>query len=137
MHWLKKTSVVILGITLPAAMFSLRAQTVVLERDPDISDMVNAVSPENLQQLVEKLASFGTRHTLSDTLSDTRGIGAARRWIKAELERYARASGGRMRVEYDTYLQEGGVRRVDDDTEIKNVMEIGRASWRERVCQDV
>src|SRR3546814_8900863 len=87
-------------------MFSLRAQTVVLERDPDISDMVNAVSPENLQQLVEKLASFGTRHTLSDTLSDTRGIGAARRWIKAELERYARASGGRMRVEYDTYLPE-------------------------------
>src|SRR3546814_111443 len=86
--------------------------------------MVNAVSPENLQQLVEKLASFGTRHTLSDTLSDTRGIGAARRWIKAELERYARASGGRMRVEYDTYLQEGGVRRVDADTEIKNVMAI-------------
>src|SRR3546814_16064224 len=113
-------------------MFSLRAQTVVLERDPDISDMVNAVSPENLQQLVEKLASFGTRHTLSDTLSDTRGIGAARRWIKAELERYARASGGRMRVEYDTYLREGGVRRVDDDTEM-----IGRASCRERVCQYV
>src|SRR3546814_19289783 len=90
--------------------------------------MVNAVSPENLQQLVEKLASFGTRHTLSDTLSDTRGIGAARRWIKAELERYARASGGRMRVEYDTYLQEGGVARVAADTEINNVMAVARGT---------
>lgn len=101
-----------------------RAQTVTINRDATIAEMVSAISSDSLQKLVEQLAAFGTRHTLSDTASDSRGIGAARRWIKAEMERYARSSGGRLRVEYDSYLQEGGHSRVASDTEIKNVLAI-------------
>lgn len=53
-----------------------------------------------MKAIVEKLVSVGTRHTLSDTVSGTRGVGAARRWIKSEFERYAQKGGGRMTVEF-------------------------------------
>ena len=46
-----------------------------------------AASPDRLETDIQMLADFGTRHTLSDTVSNTRGIGAARRWIKAEFEK--------------------------------------------------
>ncbi len=47
------------------------------------------------------LVAFGTRNTLSDTLSSTRGVGAARRWLHAQLEVASRDCGGCLRVEYD------------------------------------
>src|SRR3954453_16877990 len=53
-----------------------------------IEELVREISPKNIEATVRKLASFEPRHTLSDTTSDGRGSGAARRWIKAELERY-------------------------------------------------
>ncbi len=63
------------------------------------------VNPQNAKAIVEKLASFGTRHTLSETESEERGIGAARRWIKATLEEYAKAGapGNGMRVELEEF----------------------------------
>ncbi|WP_449439915.1 hypothetical protein [Pedobacter steynii] len=65
----------------------VNAQQVII-RDPVISKMVGDVSAANLENLVRKLVSFNTRHTLSDTLSKKTGIGAARTWIKSEFERY-------------------------------------------------
>lgn len=57
---------------------------------PDIpslpAETANAISSEHLKNDVDTLVSFGTRHTLSDTTSQTRGIGAARRWLKSQLE---------------------------------------------------
>ena len=50
-------------------------------------DIAEAISPERIEQDITTLVNFGTRHTLSQTESDTRGIGAARRWIKAEFEK--------------------------------------------------
>src|SRR6185369_4346697 len=55
--------------------------------DPRIEKLVASVSEERLQQLLQKLVSFGTRNTLSDAASTTRGIGAARQWIYDELTR--------------------------------------------------
>jgi Zn-dependent M28 family amino/carboxypeptidase len=49
--------------------------------------------PARLRATVEKLVSFGTRHTLSDPDHPTRGIGAARRWASAELSRIGDACG--------------------------------------------
>ena len=64
-------------------MFSIAlfAQT-----DQKIYDIIDAVSEDRLKSDVKTLADFGTRHTLSDTISKTRGIGAARRWIRSEFE---------------------------------------------------
>jgi hypothetical protein len=90
-------------------------------RDPAIEAMLAEISAARIQARIEKLAGFGTRHTLSDAKSDTRGIGAARRWIKSELDRVATRSGGRLKVEFDSYMQEPG-RRVPKATEVVNVV---------------
>ncbi len=46
-----------------------------------IAQAAREISPKNIEATIRKLVSFGTRHTLSDATSETRGIGAARRWI--------------------------------------------------------
>jgi len=103
---------------LPAA-----AQTTTIRQDAKIEQMVDEVSSKNIEAIVRKLVSFKTRHTLSDTTSKTEGIGAARNWIKAEMEQYAKASGGRMHVEFDTFTQPAGG-RIDKPTVLKNVLAI-------------
>jgi hypothetical protein len=77
------------------------------DRDLRIHEVIDAVSAERLRSDVQTLVDFGTRHTLSDTLSDERGIGAARRWIHAEFERISEACGGCLEVEYQRYRVEG------------------------------
>src|SRR5947207_15587909 len=52
------------------------------------------------------LVSFGTRHSMSDTSSNSRGIGAARRHLFNKLSGYGKACGGCLRVEYDPALME-------------------------------
>lgn len=93
-------------------------------RDVNISAMVSEVSSTTLAQIVNKLVSFQTRHTLSDTLSKTTGIGAARTWIKSEFEKYGSASGGRLQVAYDTFTQPADGRRIIAPVVLKNVMAI-------------
>jgi hypothetical protein len=61
---------------------------------------------------------------MSDTLSTTSGIGAARNWIKAEFEKYSKASGGSLKVEFDTFIQPADGRRVLKDAVLKNVLAI-------------
>jgi hypothetical protein len=68
--------------------------------DPDLAALVNAISQQQLVGYVQTLESFGTRNTFSDTLSEERGIGAARRWIYNE---FLRVNGGALQVEYDDF----------------------------------
>lgn len=88
---------------------------------PQIQKIVSEISAKNIEATIRKLVSFGTRHSLSDATSETRGIGAARRWIKAEMERYAQESGGRLQVEFDSFIQPAGG-RVTKPTELVNVV---------------
>ncbi len=87
----------------------------------EIQKIVREISAANIEATIKKLVSFHTRHTLSETESDTRGIGAARRWIKSEFERYSRESGGRLQVEFDEYTQEAGG-QIPAPTKIVNVV---------------
>ena len=101
----------------------LNAQQTV-SRDVNISNLVNDVSESNLKNIVYKLVSFQTRHTLSDTLSKTTGIGAARNWIKREFEKYSKESGNRLQVSFDTFTQAADGRRITAPVVLKNVMAI-------------
>ena len=78
--------------------------------NPQIAGIVKEISAKNIETNIRKLVSFGTRHTLSETESDTRGIGAARRWLQSEFERYAKDSGGRLQVTMDEFTQPPGTR---------------------------
>jgi hypothetical protein len=115
MKWFKLLALVLLAAT-------ASAQTTV-KQDDYIKQMVDEVSSKNIETIVRKLVSFKTRHTLSDTLSKTEGIGAARNWIKAEYEKYAKESGGRMKVQFDAFVQPQG-NRIDKPTPMKNVLAI-------------
>jgi hypothetical protein len=90
---------------------------------PVLHDIAAAPSPLRIENDIRKLVSFGTRHTLSETESDTRGIGAARRWIHAEFERISEACGGCLEVRYvsDTV---SGETRIPDPVEVVSVIAI-------------
>ncbi|MGN8224586.1 M28 family metallopeptidase [Gracilimonas sp. BCB1] len=86
-----------------------------------------APSADRIEADISKLVSFGTRHTLSDTTSDTRGIGAARRWIKAEFERISEECGGCLEVFYVSDVIEG-TSRIPEPTNVVNVIAIQRGT---------
>ena len=91
-----------------------------LARDPAISALLPDISPARLRRIDSALVSFGTRQTNSDTLSSTRGIGAARRWLHAELSRYAADCGGCLRIEYDAGMFSGD--RIPQPVNVVNVL---------------
>lgn len=75
-------------------------------QDPRIQAMVDAISASDLRAIDTHLVQFGTRNDFSEQLnSPTRGVFAARDWIRAQLEDAAKQSGGRMTVTLDTYTQ--------------------------------
>jgi len=90
-------------------------------RDAEIARMVGEVSPRSVQRAIDKLASFGTRHTLSSQDDPQRGIGAARDWLYAEYSAIAARSGGRMTVEKQSYVQPVAS-RIPEPTVITNVV---------------
>ena len=90
--------------------------------DPEIRKMITEVKSENMEATVKKLVSFGTRHTLSDTKSSTRGIGAAQRWVKSEFDNYALASNGRLTSIIDYFTIKADGRRIKNDSQLGNVM---------------
>ncbi|MFG6467670.1 M28 family metallopeptidase [Roseateles sp. BYS87W] len=98
-----------------------QSQTPPPQRGDELQAMLAEVSPARIEARIRKLVGFGTRHTASDIASETRGIGAARRWITAELKACAKASGGRLRVEEQSFIEPAG-NRVSQPTELVNVV---------------
>ena len=90
-------------------------------------DVAAAPSAERIRDDIQTLVDFGTRHTLSETRSDTRGIGAARRWIFAEFEKISADCGGCLEIMYvsDTI---SGERRIPAPTDVVNVIAIQRGT---------
>jgi peptidase M28-like protein len=72
-----------------------------LVHDPRLAGALADISAARIRATDSTLVAFGTRHAMSDTVSATRGVGAARRWIFATLSGYARDCNGCLRVEYD------------------------------------
>lgn len=101
----------------------------IAQTDQKIYDIIDAVSEDRLRNDVKKLADFGTRHTLSDTISDTRGIGAARRWIKSEFDKIANDCNNCLEVFYQQDLVEKGTnQRIVKDVMVVNVVAIQRGT---------
>lgn len=95
--------------------------------NPALDTIGTAPSAERIEADIRKLVSFGTRHTLSDTSSDTRGIGAARRWIRAEFERISRQCGGCLEIR-DVRGVVSGEPRIPDATEVVSILAIQRGT---------
>ncbi|MFF3752601.1 M20/M25/M40 family metallo-hydrolase [Streptomyces sp. NPDC002018] len=93
----------------------------------ELRELLKEIDRDRIEATVRRLAAFGTRHTLSTQDDPERGIGAARDWIYEEFKRYAAASGGRMTVELQSYIQEPAS-RIPVATRITNVVATLRGS---------
>lgn len=91
-------------------------------------EIIEAVSANRIITDVETLANFGTRHTLSDTLSQTRGIGAARRWIKKSFTQISADCGNCLEVFEQKNMFKADGRRLTRDVWINNIVAIQRGS---------
>ncbi len=86
--------------------------------DPVVAQLVAAVDEVRVAQTVKSLAAFGTRQLYSDTTSPTRGIGAAREWVRQQLV----AASPRLQVSFDTYQVAAQGGRLPRDVELRNVV---------------
>lgn len=104
------------------------AQTAPPPADPPLLDALGrAPSATNIERDVRTLVGFGTRHTLSDTVSATRGIGAARRWVFDEFTRISKACGGCLEVRYVSGTVQGEP-RIPGPVEVVSVIAIQRGN---------
>ncbi len=104
-------------------------QTGFAQSSKDVYDIIDAVSETRIGNDVTRLVDFGTRHTLSDTISNTRGIGAARRWIKSEFDKISADCGDCLEVFYQKELvPKGDNQRIVKDVWVVNVVAIKRGT---------
>jgi hypothetical protein len=89
--------------------------------DSQLTHLLNQIDQKNLQATVQKLVSFGTRHTASSQTDPARGIGAATAWVFQQLQTYAATSGGHMTVENQSFTQPVSS-NIPVPTEITNVI---------------
>ena len=96
--------------------------------DKILTEIATAPSAERIESDIKTLVDFGTRHSLSDTVSSTRGIGAARRWIKSAFESISENCNNCLEVKYLGELIKADGRRIISDTKIVNVIAIQRGT---------
>ncbi|MBT8290176.1 MAG: M28 family metallopeptidase [Muriicola sp.] len=95
----------------------------------EIYNIIDAVSADRIEADITTLVGFGTRHTLSDTTSATRGIGAARRWIKSELEKISSQCDNCLDVFYQKELvKKGENQRIVKDVMVVNVVAVQKGT---------
>jgi Zn-dependent M28 family amino/carboxypeptidase len=110
-----------LALVLPAA-----AQPIPGDEHLLLQEIPNWVSPDELHATIQALVGFGTRHSMSDTVSDTRGIGAARRWVKTRFEAISRDCAGCLDIQTPSQVFTG--ERLSRPTEIMDVLAIQKGT---------
>jgi len=124
LHRIGKTMIRKLVFTTSTLLATSLSAQVPPAEDMRLYDIAAATSAQRIEQDVAKLVSFDTRHSLSDTQSDTIGIGAARRWIQAEFEAISKECGGCLEV--ITIADTVTGKRIPDPHEIVSVIAIQR-----------
>ncbi|GHC53067.1 M28 family peptidase [Ulvibacter litoralis] len=111
-------------------VFNLLVTVVTIaQTDVRMYDIISSVSSERIEKDITTLANFGTRHTLSDMVSDTRGIGAARRWIKKEFEGISEGCSQCLNVYYQKNLiKKGDNNRITKDVWVVNVVAVQKGT---------
>ncbi len=114
---------------LTTVLFFVISISVFTQTNEKLYDIINSVSAERIEKDVQTLVNFGTRNTFSDTLSNTRGIGAARRWIKSEFESISNSCNNCLSVFYQKdFVTKEGNNRVPHDAWVVNVVAIQKGS---------
>ena len=116
-----KNKIIFLVVFLLGAVVNSYSQQII-KKDAEIDAMVKEISVDSLSQNLNKLVGFGTRATLSNQSSSTKGIGAARAWILSRFNEYAKSSNGRLSAFIDTITYNADKRRVNRPIILGNVV---------------
>lgn len=122
----------VLATALTASSLLLAAPTQAAEAaapstdQPLLRTLAADVDAKALESTIRSVVGFGTRHTLSETKSETRGIGAARRWTQKRFEAISKDCGGCLTIETPSDVVTG--RRVPNPTEVVNVLAIQKGT---------
>jgi Zn-dependent M28 family amino/carboxypeptidase len=119
---MRALSIALAGVMLASAPAA--AQT--LEEQPLLHALAGEVQPERMRTDIESMVRFGTRHTLSQTDSDTRGIGAARRWAESHFRTISTECGGCLEIALPSDTVTGP--RVPTPTEVVDVVAVQRGA---------
>ena len=99
------------------------------QTDQRIYDIIENVSADSIEADIRKLAGFGTRNTFSDTVSDTRGIGVARRWIKSEFDYLSKNCDNCLDVFYQKdFVTTADGDRIPHDAWVVNVVAVQKGT---------
>lgn len=109
-------------------LFICVQNTAIAQNSKDFYAIIDAISSERIESDINTLANFGTRHTLSDTLSPKRGIGAARRWIFNAFQEISSSCQNCLEVSYQKNYVEPDARRIVKPVWINNVIAIQKGS---------
>ncbi len=110
-------------------VFFITCTLSIAQTDQKLYDIIDAVSTERIKKDIQTLVNFGTRHTLSDTVSNVRGISAARRWIKTEFETISKQCKGCLEVfNQQNLVAKGTNTRITRDVMVTNVVAIQRGT---------
>lgn len=89
--------------------------------DPALRALIGQIDPNRIQAIIEKLVSFGTRHTASSQTDPNRGIGAATAWVFQQMQDFAAVANSNMTVQQQTFVQPVS-NRIPVPTTITNVI---------------
>jgi hypothetical protein len=113
-----------MGISLASlSVFNVSKAEVKYTEQNKLHEIVKQISAENIEKDITALVNFGTRHTLSETQSNTRGIGAVRCWIKSEFEIISKQCNGCLEVYFQTKTI-SGEKRIPNPTEVVSVIAV-------------
>jgi len=93
------------GVVSGLAVNTATPQSPMFNGDQKVQNILSTISSDTIRFNLTRLAACGTRNTFSDTLSNTRGVGAARRWIHRTFTRFSKNSGGRLQASFDYFDQ--------------------------------
>ena len=103
-------------------LFFLVSQMVSSQTDSSLYGIIENISAQRIESDVRTLANFETRNTFSDTVSNKRGIGAARRWIKSEFDLISKECNNCLNVFYQKdFVTKKDGDRIPKDAWIVNV----------------
>lgn len=122
-----RCTLLLVGICLSLSSIAKTPANYSSKLDDDLHQIAASVSAEHIEKDIRTLVGFGTRHTLSETESNTRGIGAARRWIKSEFDAISKQCGNCLKV----IVQEktiSGEKRIPEATDVVNIIAIQTGS---------
>jgi hypothetical protein len=116
----------LLAAALASPLLAGQAMAAPAKTDPELAAIAGKVDEAKLRATIERLVAFGTRHTLSDRTSDSRGIGAAERWTAAQFQAMSKACGGCLEVV--TPMQTFTGRRVPQPTQIGAILAVQKGT---------